>query len=96
MSKNGLYDLQFGHNMYYDGFNQFKKKSAKFVNFFLFFCRKLAFFQIFGSVFLIAFFGEKFMRFQENGLIHLIFGINVPWGTYHKVRSQFVVVLAIL
>jgi hypothetical protein len=59
---------------------------------------KIGIFLICGSDFSLAVFGEKFMRFQENGPICLIFGIYVPWSTYHNNWPNFFIfcVLAIL
>ena len=78
--KNGLNDIQFGHNMYYDDFNRFQKNWRKM----LIFWPKIGFFLICGPNFSLAVFGGKFMRFQENGPICLIFYINVYWSTYHN------------
>ena len=88
MPKNGLNDLKFGHNKNYDDFNRFQKNwqnLAKNVDFLaenqhFFFC---------GFNFSLAVFIKKFMRFQENGPICLIFGIYVPWSTYHNNWPRF-------
>ena len=51
MPKNGLYDLQFGHNMYYDGFNQLKKNQQNLSIFFYFFAENWHFFKFLGPFF---------------------------------------------
>ena len=58
------------------------KKIGKIWQKMLIFWPKTDLFFICGSDFSSAVFGEKFMRFQENGPIRLSFGIYVPWSTY--------------
>ena len=63
--------------MNYDDFNRFQKNWQNLAKNVDFLAENRHFF-ICGSNFSLAVFGEKFMRFQENGPIHLIFCINVP------------------
>ena len=74
------------------------KKVGKIWRKMLIFWAKIGIFFICGSDFSLAVFGKKFMRFQENGPIHLFFCINVPWDTYHNNWPHFFIfgVLAIL
>ena len=60
MSKNGINDLEFGHNMYYDDLYRFQKNwqnLRKMLNFWT----KIVIFFICGSDFSLTVFGEKFM-----------------------------------
>ena len=74
------------------------KKIGKIWRKILIFWPKICIFFNCRSDFSLAVFGEKFMHFQENGPIRLIFCINVPWGIFHKVGSHFFIfgVLVIL